>query len=207
MSETQNKQMLNSQVILVDENDIVLGQMDKYNAHRTLPAPCLHRAFSLFLFDSKNRLLIQQRSHEKLTFPLIWANTCCSHPEPGEDIIPASKRRVKFELNIDLNDEAKLQELGVFRYKAEFGEWTEYEVDHVVFGYYDTEVILFNKEEVEAVKWVSKEEFGDMIECQPETLSPWIRMIWTRFLSSNWDLWNQNHHIELNNDGKFVVQE
>lgn len=145
MSEEQNNQMKNAHVILVDKNDNVLGEVSKYKAHRTEPEPLLHRAFSLFLFDSKKRLLLQQRSANKITFPHIWVNTCCSHPEPNEYILDASVRRVNLELNIKLNEDSKLQELGSFVYKAIYENgWAEYELDHVIFGYYDVEAISPN---------------------------------------------------------------
>ena len=189
--------MYESHVILVDKQDNELGEMDKYTAHRRNPNGHLHRAFSLFLFDSKGRLLLQQRSSNKITFPLIWANTCCSHPEPKEEIIEAAKRRVLFELNIKLDDTAKLQEVGKFCYSADFDEnWTEHEVDHVIFGFYDTEKIDFNTEEVNAVKWVSKEEFRTLVKEEPKTLSEWVKKIWTEFLEPNWEAWNKEKHIE-----------
>jgi isopentenyl-diphosphate delta-isomerase len=202
----QEKQMHESKVILVDRQDNVLGEMDKYTAHRRNPDGHLHRAFSLFLFDSKGRLLLQQRSSTKITFPLIWANTCCSHPEPNEEVIDAAKRRVLFELNIKLDDSACLQNLGRFCYSAHFDDdWTEHEVDHVVFGFYDKEDVDFNKEEVNAVKWVTKEEFKALVKEEPETLSAWIKKIWQEFLEPNWEAWNRNKRLDENLIKKEVI--
>ena len=193
----QEKQMRESRVILVDKEDNELGDMDKYTAHRRNPNGHLHRAFSLFLFDSKNRLLLQQRSKAKITFPLIWANTCCSHPEPKESVIDAAKRRVLFELNIKLDESSQLQEVGRFLYSAHFDEeWTECELDHVVFGYYDKEEVDFSKEEVNAVKWVTKDEFRVLIKEHPEELSEWIKKIWAHFLEPNWERWTQHKHLD-----------
>lgn len=189
--------MKNAHVILVDKEDNVLGEADKYTVHRTEPEPILHRAFSLFLFDSKKRLLLQQRSANKITFPLIWANTCCSHPEPNEKVLDAAVRRVDLELNIKLTKDAKLQEMGSFVYKAIYEDgWAEYELDHVVYGYYDVDKINPNPEEVGNVKWVTIEEFEEWLKQRPQELSPWLKKIWTQFLQPTWMKWNANHHID-----------
>lgn len=192
--EEQQQQMSNDQVILVDENDNQIGTCNKYDAHRTNLGAKLHRAFSLFLFEPKEgRLLLQRRSEYKLTFPLIWANTCCSHPCPNEDVIPASKRRAKFELNINIEKISDLKEVGVFLYKAPWNEWTEYEIDHVIFGNYDIniskETIDFNKSEVCELKWVTSSELANLIEKEPDTLSPWLKKIYKQWLASNWESW------------------
>ncbi|OHT08219.1 isopentenyl-diphosphate delta-isomerase, type 1 family protein [Tritrichomonas foetus] len=188
-NQVQQVQMAKSQVILVDENDLQVGTCDKYGAHRTNPAPKLHRAFSLFLFDSNGRLLLQRRSSYKLTFPLIWANTCCSHPEPNEEIIPAALRRVKFELNLETEKITDLREIGVFLYQAPWGEWTEYEIDHVVFGFYEIEKVDFNTNEVIETKWVTSDELTSLVENQPDTLSPWLKKIYAQWLIPNWKKW------------------
>lgn len=198
--EDQELQMTRDQVILVDENDNQIGTCNKYDAHRTDPGAKLHRAFSLFLFEPKEgRLLLQKRSEYKLTFPLIWANTCCSHPSPNEDVISASKRRSKFELNIDISKISDLKEVGVFLYKAPWNEWTEYEIDHVIFGNYNidisTENVDFNKSEVSEVKWVTSSELAHIIENEPDTLSPWLKKIYKQWLALNWESWVSNKTI------------
>lgn len=198
--EDQELQMTCDQVILVDENDNQIGTCNKYDAHRTDLGAKLHRAFSLFLFEPKEgRLLLQKRSEYKLTFPLIWANTCCSHPSPNEDVISASKRRSKFELNIDINKISDLKEVGVFLYKAPWNEWTEYEIDHVIFGNYNidtsTENVDFNKSEVSEVKWVTSSELAHIIENEPDTLSPWLKKIYKQWLALNWESWVSNKTI------------
>ena len=187
-SDLQNAQM-KSQVILVDEDDHEGGTCDKYTAHRSDPGPKLHRAFSLFLFSSDGRLLLQKRSSYKLTFPLIWANSCCSHPEPNEAIIAAAMRRVKFELNVETDKITDAREIGVFMYQAPSGEWTEYEVDHVIFAFYNIEQIPFNENEVCQVKWVTADELKALIEKEPETLSPWLKKIYAQWLVPNWLNW------------------
>lgn len=188
----QQEQMIKSHVVLVDEQDNEIGICDKYSSHRTSSGPRLHRAFSLFLFDQQGRLLLQRRSEKKLTFPLIWANTCCSHPEPKEDLIRAAIRRTKFELNIDIDESCNLTEVGVFQYKAESGEWTESEVDHVIFGFFNVETIPFNEEEVCEVKWVSQQDLSNMVNETPEILSPWLKKIYKQWLLPNWQSWITN---------------
>ncbi|EAY02569.1 isopentenyl-diphosphate delta-isomerase, type 1 family protein [Trichomonas vaginalis G3] len=196
MSVEQQNQMQNAHVVLVDKDDNPVGEADKYTAHRTEKGPLLHRAFSLFLFDSERRLLLQQRSSNKITFPLIWANTCCSHPEPKEAVLDAAVRRVDLELNIKLSSDAHLQELGSFVYKAIYEDgWAEYELDHVVFGYYDVKEINPNPEEVQAVRWVTQAEFEQWLNEKPQELSPWIKKIWTQFLQKNWNKWCENKNI------------
>ena len=185
---SQQGQMHHAHVSLVDENDNVIGSCNKYDAHRTDPGPRLHRAFSLFLFDDSGRLLLQQRAPTKLTFPLIWANTCCSHPEPEEPLFNAAIRRVKFEVGLDIDESNGLFELGAFRYMAQSGEWTEYEIDHVIFGKYNGPVDNVNQDEVFNTKWVTKEEFEDWIAREPEVISPWLRKIWSHWLNKNWNI-------------------
>lgn len=180
-------QMRNSEVIVVDEHDAPIGRCDKYTAHRTGEGAQLHRAFSLFLFDNAGRLLVQQRAAGKLTFPLVWANTCCSHPSPGEDIIAAARRRTAFELGIDLSSNVSLREVAVFRYEAAYGEWVEKEVDHVVFGLFGGGDIDFNKEEVNDIRWVTREELSNDIEVNESKYSPWLVKIHNRWLRRNWN--------------------
>lgn len=203
MSEEQQKQMTQSHVAIVDENDCMIGTCDKYTAHRTELGPKRHRAFSLFLFNAEGKLLLQQRSQHKLTFPMIWANTCCSHPEPEEPIIAAACRRVKFELNIDVDPVAsELGECGVFEYSAVSGDWTEHEVDHVVFGFFKGGEVPFNSEEVAAVKWVTEEELKKWIEEEPETLSPWLRKIHQQWLSAHWKTFVSSHKLPERHPGE-----
>lgn len=196
MSVSQQEQMEKSLVAVVDENDQTIGTCGKYAAHRTELGPKRHRAFSLFLFNSSGKLLLQRRSSNKLTWPMIWANTCCSHPEPDEPTFAAAKRRVKFELNIDVDPvDNKFCECGVFEYSATSGEWTEHEIDHVVFGFYDIEDIKFNEDEVAEVKWVSEEELNQWAKERPEELSPWLRKIHEKWLVSVFKDYAANHKL------------
>jgi isopentenyl-diphosphate delta-isomerase len=182
--------MTDSLVILVDSQDREIGQMNKRTAHHKSAGPHLHRAFSLFLFDPSGRLLLQQRSPSKITFPHIWANTCCSHPQPGESVLAAAIRRVSFEMNIQLDDTARLTEVGSFCYRADYDDaWAELEVDHVVFGFWDGGEVAFNREEVEDVRWITQAELSDWLKTRKEELSVWLQKIWGAFLAPAWEAW------------------
>mgnify|MGYP003320399502 CR=1 FL=1 len=123
--------MIEEQVILVNEKDEKLGLMPKMEAHEKA---VLHRAFSVFIFNSKNELMLQQRAAHKYHSPLLWTNTCCSHQREGEGNIEAGTRRLKEEMGFN----TALDELFSFTYKAFFDNGlTEYEFDHVMLGYYD----------------------------------------------------------------------
>src|SRR5271168_1810255 len=113
------------EVILVDESDQPLGTMEKMEAHRRA---VLHRAFSVFIFNSRGEMLLQQRAPDKYHSAGLWSNACCSHPRPGEETADAASRRLKEELGFT----TPLEELFHFTYKSEFGNGlTEYEFDHV----------------------------------------------------------------------------
>jgi len=115
-------------VMLVDEEDNEIGIMEKLQAHREA---LLHRAISIFIFNDKNELLLQQRAAGKYHSPLLWTNTCCSHPRPGEVLIDAAHRRLMEEMNMDCNLTHKFS----FMYKAALEkDLTEHEFDHVFFG-------------------------------------------------------------------------
>ncbi|MFC1841650.1 isopentenyl-diphosphate Delta-isomerase [Candidatus Dependentiae bacterium] len=159
-------------VILVDENDQEIGAEEKLKAHEQ---GLLHRAFSVFLFRKKGdeiQLLLQQRAKHKYHCGGLWANTCCSHPKKGEDIIEAGKRRLLEEMGIQVEH---LKEVGSFTYKVEFENGlTEHEIDHVLIGAFDADTHNFNPEEVAQVQWVSLKKLKhDVIET-PEIFAPWF---------------------------------
>ncbi|MHB1987197.1 MAG: isopentenyl-diphosphate Delta-isomerase [Acidimicrobiales bacterium] len=118
------------EVVLVDPDGRPLGAFDKRGAHE--PPGRLHLAFSVFLFRPDGTMLIQQRADSKYHFPGIWANTCCSHPEPGEEIVASARRRVLEELGVD----CELGEVGAFTYRAvdPVSGLVEHEYDHVLVG-------------------------------------------------------------------------
>ena len=118
-------------VILVNEKDEQIGFMPKLEAHEKAQ---LHRAFSVFILNSKNEIMLQQRAVEKYHSPLLWTNTCCSHQREGETNVEAGSRRLFEEMGF----RTSLKELFSFIYKAPFDNGlTEHELDHVMIGYYE----------------------------------------------------------------------
>lgn len=161
-------------VILVNERDEQIGVMPKMEAHEKA---ILHRAFSVFILNSKNEVMLQQRAAQKYHSPLLWTNTCCSHQRVSESNIEAGTRRLKEEMGIT----APLKELFSFIYKAPFDNGlTEHELDHVMIGYYDGEPDI-NPEEVESWKWMGIEEVKEDMKQHPETYTVWFRIIFDEF--------------------------
>ena len=162
--------MVEEQVILVDTNDNQIGLMAKMEAHEKA---VLHRAFSVFTFNDKGQLLLQQRAADKYHSPLLWTNTCCSHQRNGETNLEAGKRRLQEEMGFTCN----LKEVFSFIYKAPFDNGlTEHELDHVMIGYYNNNPVI-NKEEVESFKWMTLEEVKSDIDLQPEIYTEWFKII------------------------------
>lgn len=159
-------------VVLVDEKDEDIGEMEKMEAH--LNGGHLHRAFSGFVFNDKNELLIQKRASHKYHNPNIWANTVCSHPQKNETVPQAAKRR----LNEELGFSADFIWVGKFIYKATFPNGlTEYEYDNVCVAKYDGSPIKPNSDEVDKVRWITKKRLEKEIQKTPENFSFWLREI------------------------------
>lgn len=158
-------------VILVNENDEMIGAAEKLAAHQQ---GLLHRAFSIFIFsnDEKPRLLLQQRADAKYHAGGLWTNTCCSHPAPGEDMEVALQNRLAFEMGVD----ADLHYVDKFIYKAEFDNGlTEHEVDHVYIGFMDRDQrIPFNKDEAQDYQWIDLEALEEWYADHPELFTPWF---------------------------------
>lgn len=168
--------MQEEQVILVNEKDEKIGLMSKMEAHEKA---VLHRAFSVFVFNDKNELLLQQRAAHKYHSPLLWTNTCCSHQRDGEENIVAGKRRLKEEMGFMCD----LKEATWFIYKALFDNGlTEHELDHILIGYYNEDPIL-NREEVENFKWMTIDEVKDDIQKHPEIYTEWFKIIFDKYYS------------------------
>ena len=166
--------MIEEQVILVNENDEQIGLMPKMEAHEKA---VLHRAFSVFVFNEKNQLMLQQRAANKYHSPLLWTNTCCSHQRNGETNIEAGKRRLQEEMGFV----CELEEKTSFIYKAPFDNGlTEHELDHVMVGYYDEDPIL-NREEVENFKYMTVEEVKQDMLVNPEIYTAWFKIIFEKF--------------------------
>lgn len=160
--------MDNEYVVLVTEDNKPLGTMPKLAAHHS-DTP-LHRAFSLFLFDQKGELLLQQRSDKKKTWPGVWSNSCCGHLQLDEAPIDAAKRRLAFELGIT-DVEMKLI-LPNYRYRFEKDGIVENEICPVIAGRSSQEPNI-NKDEVQAIQWMSWKKWLDEIKRYPENYSPW----------------------------------
>jgi isopentenyl-diphosphate delta-isomerase len=161
-------------VILVDDNDRQVGLEDKLKAHQN--GGKLHRAFSVFIFNSKGETMLQQRAMSKYHTPGKWTNACCSHPMPGESTIAAAHRRLKEEMGFDCDMKEKFS----FVYKAEVGNGlTEHEYDHVIFGKYDGKPKL-NKEEAMDYRWIALPRLKEEIRENPDRFTPWLRIALAR---------------------------
>lgn len=166
-------------VVLVNQNDEQIGLMAKLEAHEKA---LLHRAFSVFVLNEKNEIMLQQRAIDKYHSPLLWTNTCCSHQRENESNLEAGRRRLREEMGF----ETPLVELFSFIYKAPFDNGlTEHELDHVMIGYYNNEPEI-NKEEVESWKWMSIENVKSDMEVNPAIYTEWFKIIFEKFY----------HHIE-----------
>ena len=156
-------------VVLVNENDQQVGIMEKMAAHIV---PRLHRAFSIFIFNSKGELLLQQRALSKYHSPGLWTNTCCSHPRNGESLQQATTRRLKEEMGLSCD----MHEVFTFIYKAPVGlGLIEHEFDHVWFGQSD-DTPLINTEEVEAYKYMSLDDISNDMRQHPESYTEWFKI-------------------------------
>jgi len=161
-------------VILVDENDQQVGLMPKIEAHEKA---LLHRAFSVFVFNSKKELMIQQRALHKYHSPGLWTNTCCSHQREGESNIDAGRRRLMEEMGFTVD----LEESISFIYKAPFDNGlTEHEFDHILLGNFEGEPNL-NPDEVAAWKWMSLEAIKQDMAAHPTIYTEWFKIIFEKF--------------------------
>nr|WP_315244018.1 isopentenyl-diphosphate Delta-isomerase [uncultured Flavobacterium sp.] len=166
--------MIEENVILVNTKDEQIGLMPKLEAHEKA---VLHRAFSVFILNNKNEIMLQQRAHQKYHSPLLWTNTCCSHQREGESNLEAGSRRLFEEMGF----RTELKELFHFIYKAPFDNGlTEHELDHVMIGYYNDSPAI-NLEEVEDWKWMMIEDVKDDIEKHPEIYTVWFKIIFDEF--------------------------
>ncbi len=157
-------------VILVDENDNTTGYADKMEAHRKA---LLHRAISVFIFNSKGEWLLQRRATSKYHSNGLWTNTCCTHPHPGETNIVAAYRRLKEEMRMECN----LTEIFSFVYSEKLdNELTEYEFDHVFAGITD-QLPSINPDEVMDWKYISYDDLQEDIKKNPQNYTVWFRQI------------------------------
>jgi len=159
-----------TEVVLVDASDNPVGTAEKITAHRP-PAP-LHRAFSLMLFDERGRMLLQQRSQAKYHFRGLWANSCCGHPEPGETVLLAAKRRCRAELGVDVNDVRAVATVTYAAVDLESG-LMENEFDHILVGSIGAAPIP-DADEISALQWVESTKLFEELERMPDRFAPWL---------------------------------
>jgi len=207
--------MQEDQCILVDFEDNVIGYDDKFECHifsPERPRGKLHRAFSVFLFDQSGRLLLQQRAKEKITFPEVWTNTCCSHPLTGytpteqdephhvaDGSVPGVKRAAIRKLEHELGIPASQFEIDDFRFVARLHYWAADAVTHgpeSPFGEHEIDYVLFvqktvtlepNASEVGGFEYVTPEQLLTLMMPESGRLwSPWFRILATRLLLPLW---------------------
>lgn len=161
-------------LILVDENDQEIGFRSKAECH--VGQGLLHRAFSVFLFNSDGQLLLQQRSEQKPLWPLYWSNSCCSHPRESESIEDAGRRRVREELHLDCEPWFLFK----FEYQAPFEDLgSEHELCHVFAGIADGEIVA-HPDEIADWCFIAPDDLTREIEADPDRFTPWLKLEWER---------------------------
>ncbi len=167
--------MAKENVILVDKNDDPVGLMEKMEAHEKA---VLHRAFSVFIFNSEGELLLQQRAQHKYHSPGLWTNTVCSHPCEGEKTDAAAHRRIVEEMGFDCS----FEEVFSFIYRADVGQGLiEHEFDHVFIGSSDTEPLI-NPDEVASWKYVELQWLEKDVMINPINYTEWFKIALTQVL-------------------------
>ena len=186
-------EMMAEMCLIVDKQDNVIGSETKRTCH--WGSGIRHRAFSVLIFDSQGRLLVQKRSAEKITFPGVWANSCCSHPldmksenDGSEGVENAARRKLDQELGIplEITETWSFHHIGKMEYSCRWDkDWIEREIDHIMVVQADTEV-NHNENEISDVLWVDPLEIGRMMEgngkWNDEVVAPWFRLIWEKFV-------------------------
>lgn len=172
-------------VVLVNEQDMVTGTMEKMEAHKK---GLLHRAFSVFIFNNKGEMLLQQRAMNKYHSGGLWTNACCSHPKPDEDTAGAAFRRLQEEMGFTTG----LEKIFDFVYQAEFDNGlTEHEFDHVFAGEYEGP-IEFDKQEVMDYCYKSLEDIRLMLKEHPQKFTQWFHLAFPRI-----EDWRQLHYKRI----------
>ncbi|KAI0558543.1 Isopentenyl-diphosphate Delta-isomerase [Gracilaria domingensis] len=216
-ADPEQARLMAEQVILVDHEDNVLGSMSKKDSHLVGNNLPLHRAFSVLLFDTKGRMLLQQRANEKVTFPAYWTNTVCSHPlyrpielgeEDGGDSVMGAKhaaiRKLSHELGVksgavQAHDLLFMTRI-LYRSECEGSIWGEHELDYIFFVQKDIE-IQPEPNEVQKVLYVTKEELYDMFNEGEKSnalkITPWFALVMKNFGWSWWDIVMEKGFPEL----------
>ena len=194
--DSSQAEMMEELVLCLDSDDNVIDSSSKFTTHHG--EGILHRAFSVLIFDSEGRLLVQQRSSDKITFPAVWANSCCSHPldidgendNPIEGVKEAARRKLDQELGIPrtITNDWKFNHIGRFEYKCRWdSDWVEHEIDHVLIVEADCEVD-FNRNEIQSVDWLDNDSLIRMMErkgrWKSQLIAPWFEAIFNNFLES-----------------------
>ena len=205
----QQAALMAEALIQVDEHDNVVGPVSKLDAHQD--SGLYHRAFSVLLFNAEGKLLLQQRSGDKVTFPHVWANSCCSHPLHSDDELneteylgskKAAIRKLEQELGIDpsalsVDDFVFMTKM---RYSARMNQqWIERELDHILMLTADVEINP-NPNEISATRWVDYEEMESMLleeRDAEESIAPWFRCIAARIMTEDWWIHHNDKHALL----------
>ena len=166
----------NGPLMLVDSNDVIIGYEEKASAHQGEGR--LHRAFSIFLFNDHDEVLLQQRSRLKPLWPMYWSNTCCSHPRKGETLTRSTSRRLQEELNL----EAPLRYLYKFQYHARYEALgSEHELCSVFVGHVPGRPEpLFNNTEIADTVWLPIAEVNEWLSDDRINTTPWFALEWAR---------------------------
>lgn len=165
-----------NKVIIVNSKDEWMGTMDKMEAHKT---GTLHRAFSVFILNSKNELLLQKRAADKYHSGGLWSNTCCSHPYPGESTKSAATRRLKEELGFD----AELDQIYTQEYSSAMDNGLiENEYDHIYLGYSDITDFNLNLVEVSETMYISIDKLLQWMKDEPKSFTAWLHIVMPKFL-------------------------
>jgi len=169
--------LVENYVILVDKNDNPIGKMEKIEAHKK---GLLHRAFSVFIYNERKELLLQQRALTKYHTPGLWTNTCCSHQKENETNIQAGQRRLQEEMGFTV----PLEEIMAFTYKAPFSNGlVEHEFDHILIGNYNYKPKP-NPEEVNDWRWESLNNITKDINQNPQKYTEWFKIIFDKYLAN-----------------------
>lgn len=168
--------MLRDKVVLVNEQDIAIGKMDKMEAHIKGE---LHRAFSVFIFNSSGQMLIHQRAANKYHGAGLWTNACCSHPQWGENVLKGALDRLQFEMGLQCN----IHKSFCFLYNTPVeNNLIEHELDHVFWGYTDASPYP-HPDEVQDYKWASLDEIKKEINQKPQKFTFWFREAFNKIIS------------------------
>ena len=171
------------ELILVDSEDHIVGYQSKETCHDG--EGILHRAFSVFLFNQKGQVLMQQRSAQKRLWPMVWSNSCCSHPRRNETTAQAACRRTEEELGITMS--SPLHYLFKFSYQARYSEaGSEHELCSVFVGFIDCDRVYPNETEVNDWRFFDVETLDKQVMQQPEQFTPWMTLEWQRLRSEYW---------------------